>query len=100
MANEKNTDVKSGSKDGVVTHKLLITTTEGTFSVSLFSNNKTHQNFATAFNEGEKDSALIISLITSAKIVVADEKTADDGSLARLQAMKEAAKAKLAAAAQ
>jgi hypothetical protein len=97
MANDKN--VATGSKDGVVTHKLLITTTEGTFSISLFSNNKIHQNFATAFNEGEKDSELIVSLITGAKIVAADEKPADDGSLARLQAMKEAAKAKLAAAA-
>ena len=90
MANEKNT--ATGSKDGVVTHKLLVTTTEGTFSISLFSNNTMHQNFATAFNDGEADSALIVSIITGAKIVPADEKPADNGSLARLQAMKEAAR--------
>ena len=90
MAIEKNT---TGSKDGVVTHKLLVTTTEGTFSISLFSNNTMHQNFATAFNDGEADSALIVSLITGAKIVPADEKPADNGSLARLQALKAQAKA-------
>ena len=93
MATEKNTPVGSGSKDGYVTHKLLVTTTEGTFSISLFSNNTMHQNFATAFNDGEADSALIVSLITSAKIVPADEKPADNGSLARLQALKAKAKA-------
>ena len=97
MATEKNT---TGSKDGVVTHKLLVTTTEGTFSISLFSNNKMHQQFATAFDGGEADSALIVSLITGAKIVKADDVVEDDGRLARLLAMKEAAKAKLAASAQ
>ena len=91
MANDKNVPV--GSKDGVVTHKLLVTTTEGIFSISLFSNNMMHQNFATAFNDGETDSTLIVSLITGAKIVPADEKPADNGSLARLQALKAKAKA-------
>lgn len=90
MATEKNT--ATGSKDGFVTHKLLVTTTEGTFGVSLFSNNTMHQQFATAFNDGEADSALIVSLITGAKIVAADDKPVDDGRLARLQAMKEAAR--------
>ena len=99
MAIEKNTPV--GKESGVVTHKLLVTTTEGTFSISLFSNNKMHQQFATAFDGGVADSELIVSLITSAKIVKADDAILeDDGRLARLLAMKEAAKAKLAASAQ
>jgi hypothetical protein len=90
MAIEKNTPV--GKESGVVTHKLLVTTTEGTFSISLFSNNKMHQQFATAFDGGVADSELIISLITSAKIVKADDVVEDDGRLARLLAMKEAAR--------
>ena len=70
MATEKNT--ATGSKDGYVTHKVLVKTAFGTFSVSLFSNNPVHQ--AVARNRGkERFSEKFIAQIKGIEIVDADD---------------------------
>ena len=69
MAIEKNT--ATGSKDGVVTHKIIVKTAFGTFSVNLFSNNPVHQ--AVARNGGkERFSEKFIAQIKGIEIVDAD----------------------------
>ena len=69
MANDKNVPV--GSKDGVVTHKIIVKTAFGTFSVNLFSNNPVHQ--AVAKNRGkERFSEKFIAQIKGIEIVDAD----------------------------
>lgn len=69
MATEKNTPV--GKESGVVTHKLLVETKFGTFSVSLFSNNQLHQAIAKkAGVEGFSDK--FVAVIEGCKIVAAD----------------------------
>ena len=70
MATEKNT--VTGSKDGVVTHKLLVETKFGTFSVSLFSNNPLHQAIAKKGSTAEF-SDKFVAVIENCKIVVADD---------------------------
>lgn len=70
MATEKNTP--ADSKNAVVTHKLLVETKFGTFSVSLFSNNQLHQAIAkkaavTDFSEK------FVAVIEGCKIVAADD---------------------------
>ena len=82
MAIDKSVD----SKNGVVTHKMLITTTEGTFAVSLFSNNELHSDFAKAFS-GKEVGDLIQSLITDIKIVPNEAPPKDDSRLNRLAAL-------------
>ena len=70
MANDKNVPV--GKESGVVTHKLLVETKFGTFSVSLFSNNPVHQ--AVARNRGkERFSEKFIAQIKGIEIVDADD---------------------------
>ena len=71
MANEKNTPVGSNS-NGVVTHKLLVETKFGTFSVSLFSNNPLHQAIAKKGSTAEF-SDKFLAVIENCKIVVADD---------------------------
>ena len=84
MATEKNTPVES--KNGVVTHKMLVTTTEGVFAISLFSNNELHSDFAKAFcNKNASD--LIQSLITDIKIVPNEAPPKDETRLNRLAAL-------------
>lgn len=70
MANDKNTPVNN--KTGEVTHKLLVETKFGTFSVSLFSNNPLHQAIAKkASADGFSDK--FIAVIENCKIVAADD---------------------------
>ena len=69
MATEKNTPV--GKESGVVTHKLLVETKFGTFSVSLFSNNALHQAIAKkAAVDGFSEK--FVAVIEGCKIVAAD----------------------------
>ena len=70
MATEKNTPV--GKDSGVVTHKIIVKTAFGTFSVSLFSNNALHQAIA---NKAAVDgfSEKFVAVIEGCKIVVADD---------------------------
>ncbi len=76
MANDKNVPVDS--KNGVVTHKLLVETKFGTFSVSLFSNNPLHQAIAKKGSTAQF-SDKFVAVIESCKIVSADvEKPAVD----------------------
>ena len=76
MANEKNTPV--GNKNGEVTHKLLVETKFGTFSVSLFSNNPLHQAIAKKSSVADF-SDKFVAVIESCKVVSADvEKPAVD----------------------
>ena len=89
MANDKN--VPASKTVGIVTHKMLINTSEGVFAISLFSNNDLHQHFAKAFCDGDDDSDLLVSLITGAKIVKNEEAPSDDSRLQRLLALKAAA---------
>ena len=70
MATEKNTPVDS--KNGVVTHKLLVETKFGTFSVSLFSNNPLHQAIAKKAN-ADNFSDKFVAVIEGCKIVAADD---------------------------
>lgn len=71
MATEKNTATGSNS-NGTVTHKLLVETKFGTFSVSLFSNNPLHQ--AIAKKSATPDfSDKFVAVIENCKIVVADD---------------------------
>jgi len=86
MAIEKNT--ATGSKDGVVTHKMIIETSEGNFAVSLFSNNDLHQDFAKAFGDGSNIVELMGALTTSVKIVKNEAAPKDESRLARLAALK------------
>jgi len=84
MAIEKNT---TGSNTaGTVTHKMLVTTTEGVFAISLFSNNELHSDFAKAFCNKDA-SGLIQSLITDIKIVPNEAPPKDDSRLNRLSAL-------------
>jgi hypothetical protein len=77
MANDKNT--ATGSKEsGVVTHKLLVETKFGTFTVSLFSNNALHQAIAKKAGV-DGFSEKFVAVIESCKVVSADvEKPAVD----------------------
>jgi hypothetical protein len=70
MANEKNTPVDS--KNGVVTHKLLVETKFGTFSISLFSNNPLHQAIAKKGSTAQF-SDKFVAVIEGCKIVAADD---------------------------
>ncbi len=70
MANDKNVPVDS--KNGVVTHKLLVETKFGTFSVSLFSNNPLHQAIAKKGSTAQF-SDKFVAVIESCKIVAADD---------------------------
>lgn len=71
MAIEKNTATGSNS-NGTVTHKLLVETKFGTFSVSLFSNNPLHQAIAKkAAVDGFSEK--FVAVIEGCKIVVADD---------------------------
>ena len=88
MANEKNTPVNN--KTGEVTHKLVITTTEGNFTVSLFSNNEVHQDFAKAFCGDADISGLFSALTTNVVIVKNEQAPKDESRLARLAALKAA----------
>ena len=70
MATEKNT--ATGSKDGVVTHKIIVKTAFGNFAISLFSNNAVHQ--AVAKNSGKATfSDKFIAQIQSIEVIVPDE---------------------------
>ena len=69
MANDKNTPV--GKESGVVTHKLLVETKFGTFSVSLFSNNALHQAIAKKAAVADF-SDKFVAVIESCKVVSAD----------------------------
>ena len=70
MANDKNVPV--GKESGVVTHKLLVETKFGTFSVSLFSNNALHQAIAKkAAVDGFSEK--FVAVIEGCKIVAADD---------------------------
>lgn len=70
MANDKNVPV--GSKDGVVTHKVIVETKFGTFAISLFSNNAAHQRLATKA-EIAGFSEKFIKGLTECRIVVAGD---------------------------
>ena len=71
MATDKNTATGSNS-NGTVTHKLLVETKFGTFSVSLFSNNPLHQAIANkAAVDGFSDK--FVAVIENCKIVAADD---------------------------
>ena len=71
MATEKNTATGSNS-NGTVTHKMIIETKFGAFSVSLFSNNPLHQ--AIAKKSAVADfSDKFVAVIENCKIVVADD---------------------------
>lgn len=76
MAIEKGNAVDS--KNGVVTHKLIVETKFGAFSVSLFSNNALHQAIAKkAAVDGFSEK--FVAVIESCKVVSADvEKPAVD----------------------
>lgn len=77
MANDKNTATGSNS-NGTVTHKLLVETKFGTFSVSLFSNNPLHQAIAKKATVADF-SDKFVAVIESCKVVSADvEKPAVD----------------------
>ena len=88
MANDKNVPVNN--KTGEVTHKLVITTTEGNFTVSLFSNNEVHQDFAKAFCGDADISDLFSALTTNIVIVKNEQAPKDESRLARLAALKQA----------
>ncbi len=70
MANDKNVPV--GSKDGVVTHKIIVKTAFGNFAISLFSNNPVHQAVA---KNSSKDtfSAKFIAQIQGVEVIVPDD---------------------------
>ena len=70
MATEKNTPV--GKDSGVVTHKVIVETKFGTFSISLFSNNAAHQRLATKA-EIAGFSEKFIKGLTECRIVVAGD---------------------------
>ena len=70
IATEKNTPVDS--KNGVVTHKLLVETKLATCRVSLFSNNPLHQAIAKKGSTAEF-SDKFVAVIENCKIVVADD---------------------------
>ena len=86
MATEKGNAVDS--KNGVVTHKLVIETTEGNFAVSLFSNNDLHVDFAKAFGDGTDFKELFETLVTNVKIVKNEVAPKDDSRTNRLLALK------------
>lgn len=67
MANDKNTPV--GKESGVVTHKVIVETKFGTFAISLFSNNPSHQRLATK-GDLMDFSAKFIKGVTECRIVV------------------------------
>jgi len=69
MANDKN--VAGSNTAGTVTHKLLVETKFGTFSVSLFSNNPLHQAIAKKATVADF-SDKFVAVIESCKVVAAD----------------------------
>jgi hypothetical protein len=85
MAIEKNT---ASTKNGEVTHKMIIETSEGNFAVSLFSNNDLHQDFAEAFTGDANIAEILSAIITSVKIVKNEAAPKDESRLARLAALK------------
>ena len=86
MANDKNVPVNN--KTGEVTHKLLIETTEGTFAISLFSNNDLHQDFAAAFTGDANIAELFQALTTNVRVVKNEAAPKDETRLNRLAALK------------
>mgnify|MGYP003519832070 CR=1 FL=1 len=71
MATDKNTATGSNS-NGTVTHKLLVETKFGTFSVSLFSNNPLHQAIANkAAVDGFSDK--FVAQVQGIEVVVPDD---------------------------